>query len=234
MRNEVNAQTINEQTVPRRFDAPILASTDTLRAVTRHDATAERRRFDLGFQEGREAGYLAGQAEVDAAIADHRSSAERLSALCEALEQALSQTRQHEQDSIANIEQTVIEMSMEIAESIVHREITDHSAVIDVIAHCLQLHRSENPTARVHPDDLKCAQDARRAGLIGGVTAFELVADPAVQRGGCVLDAGSSRFDAQLAPAVQRVRTALSGPDSQRKPVGDLLADSGKSAQFRT
>lgn len=207
----MNSQTINQPPAPQPFDAPMLSRADTLRAVARHDATAERRRYDTGFQQGRDAGYAVGKAEVDAAIEDHRRNAERLGALCEALESAMSQMLQLESDSVGSIEEAVIGLSIDIAESLVRREITEHQAVIDVIAHCLQLHNGDKPVARVNPDDLKCAVDARRAGLIGGDTTFELVADPTVQRGGCVLDGGSTRFDAQVAPAAARVRAALTG-----------------------
>lgn len=188
----------------------MLSGTDTLRAVARQDATAERRRYDTGFQEGRAAGQALGKSEVEAAIEDHRRNADRLGALCSAFEAALAQMQQYEIDAVGAIEETVVELSINIAESLVHREITDQQAVIDVIARCLQLHGGDKPVARVHPDDLKCVVDARRAGLIGGDTTFELVADPGVQRGGCVLDGGSTRFDAQVGPAVERVRTALS------------------------
>lgn len=206
----MNSQIINQQpSALRRFDAPVLSDSDTLRVVARHDATSERRRYDMGFQEGREAGLTSGRAEVEAAINDHRHNAERLDALSRALEQALAQTQQREADAIALIEDAVVELSVQIAESLVHREITDHGAVIDVIRHCLELCAGDDAVARVHPDDLACAAEARTSGLIEESSEVRLVADAGVARGGCIVDAGAARLDAQIAPAIERIRTAL-------------------------
>jgi len=206
----VNSPTINQQSpAPRRFDAPVLSDSDTLRVVARHDATSERRRFDSGFQDGREAGLASGRAEVDAAIHDHRHNAERLDALSRALEHALAQTQQREAEAIALVEDAVVELSVQIAESLVHREITDHGAVVDVIRHSLELCAGDDAVARVHPDDLACAVEARTSGLIEASSEVRLIADASVARGGCSVDAGAARLDAQIAPAIERIRNAL-------------------------
>ena len=38
-----------------------------------------------------------------------------------------------------------------------------------------------------------------------------VIADPAVEPGGCILEVGDSRIDAQLGSALDRVRAALLG-----------------------
>lgn len=200
---------MTHQTMPQPFDAPVLSDADTLRVVARHDATAERRRHDAGFQEGHAAGYAAGRADVDAAIRDHRRNAERLDSLCRALEAALAQTRQREEDAIAAIEDAVVEMSVRVAESLVHREITGHGAIVDVIRHCLELGGDGHAVTRVHPDDLACVREAQQADLIADPSALHLVADPSVERGGCIVDVGSTRLDAQIGPSIERLRIAL-------------------------
>ena len=60
--------------------------------------------------------------------------------------------------------------------------------------------------ARFHPDDLELIEPNALATLGREV---ELVADRSVERGGCLLDVGAMRVDAQLGPALQRVREAL-------------------------
>ena len=57
--------------------------------------------------------------------------------------------------------------------------------------------------ARLNPADAALINKAPP-----GVT---IVADPAVESGGCILEVGDSRIDAQLGPALDRVRSALLG-----------------------
>jgi flagellar assembly protein FliH len=57
--------------------------------------------------------------------------------------------------------------------------------------------------ARLHPSDAAVLAEAE-----AGVT---IIADPAVEPGGCILEVGESRIDAQLGPALDRVRAALLG-----------------------
>jgi flagellar assembly protein FliH len=203
----VNAASTRTASAARPFDVPVLAEADTLRVVTRHDATAERRRHDLGFQEGYAEGCARAAVEVNAAIADHRRNAERLAALCQALDEAIEQTR--DDAAIVALEDSVIDMALHIAEVLVHREVTEHDAVVDSIRHCLQLKPADSAVARVHPDDLACALEARDARLIEATSRVELVADPTVGRGGCVIETGSSQIDGQIGPALERIREAL-------------------------
>jgi flagellar assembly protein FliH len=60
--------------------------------------------------------------------------------------------------------------------------------------------------ARLHPDDLTTVVE-HGVGLPGREVA--LVADPAVERGGAVVEVGPCRIDAQVGPALGRVRSAL-------------------------
>ena len=60
----------------------------------------------------------------------------------------------------------------------------------------------------MHPDDAEVARevlrdDARWSGTV------EVVADVRVAPGGCVLEVGDCRIDAQIAPALDRLRQTL-------------------------
>ena len=201
-----------EAAVPRPFAVPQLSDAETLRVVARHDAAVERRRYDAGFSQGHADGYASGVAAVEGAIADHRRNAERLDALCSALEGAIAEVRQNEIDGLAVIERAVAEMSLAIAETVLGREIDDRNVVVDSILRCLQLSPSdETIVVHVHPDDADCAVEAREAGLVGPVDGFTVVADASVERGGCVVDAGPAQLDGQLGGALARVRDAVLG-----------------------
>lgn len=206
-----NATTANgtASTRPQRFTAPQLSGEDTLRVAARHDATAARRRYDAGFHEGHADGYAQGAADVNAAIADHRRNAERLASLCHAIEVAIAERSALDDGVLAAVEQAVLSMSLEVAEVVIGREVTERDLVVDTIRRCLAFDRPPGGvTVRVHPEDLACAREAVDVGLIDG-TGADLVGDPTIERGGCIVDAPTVHVDGQLGPALARIRDAL-------------------------
>lgn len=56
-------------------------------------------------------------------------------------------------------------------------------------------------TLRLHPDDYETVD--------GLPVEAKLVADPSIERGGCVVEVGATRIDAQRGPAISRLRRAL-------------------------
>jgi flagellar assembly protein FliH len=62
--------------------------------------------------------------------------------------------------------------------------------------------------ARLHPADAAVLGDQPLAGSPGALT---IIPDPAIEPGGCLLEVGDSRIDAQLGSALDRVRSALLG-----------------------
>lgn len=201
---------MTNEIIPQRFDAPLLSAEDTVRMVARHDALSERRRYDSGFQEGRAEGFARGAAEADGAIADHRRSAERLTSLGNALEQAIDAVQAGAAAETDMLEAGIVEMALQIAEAVIGREITDHALVAENVRRSIQLCGRDGPMeVRVHPDEVGCVEEAQAAGLLSWPRGAELVADAGVSRGGCVIDAAGARLDAQIEPAVERIRAAL-------------------------
>ena len=100
-------------------------------------------------------------------------------------------------------------MSIDVAEAVIGREVAERDVVVDTIRRCLAFDRPSGSVAvLVHPEDLACAVEAIEVGLIDG-TGVDLVADAAIERGGCVVDAPTVRIDGQLGPALERIRDAL-------------------------
>lgn len=210
-------------TRPARFDAPVLAGNDTLRVIARADANAERRRHDMGYRAGYDDGYARGASDVDAAIADHRRNAERLDSLCGALEQAVNTLRTTDRHDVTEVESAVVELAVGIAESLIGRALADGDVVVESLRRSLALAPPDQaPIVRVHPEDGQVAAEALEAGLITASPDIELVGDPSVGRGGCVVDCGPSHIDGQIGAALDRVKATLGG---------DLLAHGGNPAQ---
>lgn len=163
--------------------------------------------FEVGRAEGRAAGYEEGRA---AAVADAVAAvrADTASAL-DALERAAGQLAAAEAVSLADVEAIVVDLALRIAEAVLDRELAvaaDPGA--DALRRALALAPEDGHiVARLHPDDVATLGDL--AELAPG-RHVELVADPAVSRGGAVVDVGAARIDARLSTALARVREVLS------------------------
>ncbi|WP_420452514.1 FliH/SctL family protein [Ilumatobacter sp.] len=189
------------------FVAPAFAPADVADSVRRgqHEQAALRR--DAGY----EAGLAQGRDEVESAIADHRASADRLARASEALEAAAADLARRDQLALTGVEDEIVAMAVELAEQIVGRELeVTPEPVLDAMARALRLApERDTPVVRVHPDDESTARDAARADLVRWRHDISIVADDRVERGGCVVDVGRCRVDAQISSAVERMRSSL-------------------------
>jgi flagellar assembly protein FliH len=173
-----------------------------------------------GRAEGHAAGYAAGlaaaaeqarhtaeQARAESEAAERQRDA-HLAGVVELLLTAASAFRTQEQVVLAEVEDTVVELALSIARAVVDRELAasaDPGA--DAIARALRLAPDDGPvTVRLHPDDVLVLGDlpqvAQRRDLV-------VVADPAVERGGCVAEAAGRQVDTQVGPALARVAAVL-------------------------
>lgn len=169
----------------------------------------QREARDEAARIGYEDGFVAGQREALAqAQAQAEQTEQAVHAALAALEAAAAHLHTQQSITIADVEQQTITMALSIAEAIVGHEVAAAQAPArDALVRALALApRGIDAVARLHPDD---------AELIGDVTALaadrsiSIVADASVESGGCILDVGPCRIDAQVGPAVDRVRKAL-------------------------
>lgn len=166
-------------------------------------------------EEAARAGYLEGftagqQDAVLAAQAHTAAAAESAAAALQALDSATAALHERQTVAVADVEQQIVDMALAIAEAIVQRELATSAAPgRDALLRALALAPERiDAVVRIHPDDLASV------GELTSLTAereITLVADAGVERGGCVLDAGHCRIDAQISPAMTRVREALAG-----------------------
>jgi flagellar assembly protein FliH len=158
----------------------------------------------VGYEDGFQAGLKAGAAEVQARAA---AAAGAVDAALIALESAAAQLATREAAGVADVEQRITALALQIAQAVVGREVaTSPTAGRDAILRALQL-APEGTAAlvRINPVDLDTV------GELARITnrAISLIPDPAVEQGGCVLEAGPCRIDAQVGPALARVREVL-------------------------
>jgi flagellar biosynthesis/type III secretory pathway protein FliH len=183
---------------PRRLAAEVLAAAGRARDIleraeaearqTLQAASLERERV---LAEAEEAGHRAGLARAAAALA--RAAAER-----DRLLQAAGDD--------------LVRLAVAVARTILGREVERDGAVEAVAARALEAvrHRRE-VILRIHPGDAPALR--REAGRLGGLLAraasLAIHEDPAVGRGGLVVETEAGTLDARLETRLDAVEAAL-------------------------
>ena len=189
----------------------------TLEAVV---ADAEERARAAGWERGLIEGREAALHEVTAqAVVQDKARAEQLELREHRREQLVVQALEalrlraldldaREAPVFEDIERSVATMAVQIAEVLIgrHLELGKWSA-LDAVQRALALApRQSNVIVRVHPDAVDELPDVSSA-LPGGLVT--VVADPSIEIGGCIVEAGNRTIDAQLGPALERLREVL-------------------------
>lgn len=145
------------------------------------DPVAERNAFLEGYAQGERAG-------ADAAAKRSDATLRKLSTTIEELGQLRT-------DIIQRTERQMVQLALSIARRIVQREISlDRSLLVAMARVAVErLGGHASATIRLHPDDY--------AAIVAGLSAesetphVQVVADPAVQRGGCLVDSDFGFMD---------------------------------------
>jgi flagellar assembly protein FliH len=192
---QVNATPADLGTVTARPARGIVVSQELVEAATRDG-------YQAGFNQGYEEGYSEG-------ITQAAQHAQLLAGLVQRLGQAADALMTREATARHQIENDVVAAAVRIAEELVRHELahTDTGAR-DAIARALQLAPDHGlVTARLNPADLAVIGEA---GALASGRALELVADPSLAPGDCVVDVGACRIDARIDAAFARMREVLS------------------------
>jgi flagellar assembly protein FliH len=191
----------------RALTIPVHASNGTVI----DDVEAEE--FRIGFERGYSDGLRSVKADAEAELArfqdEWRTTAQ--AALDEALAEA-EQARQHYLNSAATLSNTVAEdrlwaegFAVELGFAAVVRLLGERANDRVLIAQLCQQARAEVGDGamrlRVAPADIEDVGSA--------AATIELVADPALPRGSCVLETPRGRFDASLAVRLDHLRQAM-------------------------
>jgi flagellar assembly protein FliH len=173
-------------------------------------AAEERRGYEGGYRAGMAEGLAAGQAAMAAESATAIAS---LEGAARALADAAADLRRRQALELTGLEDALARAAVDLASAIIGRELeVSASPGADALARAMALVPAGcTAVARLHPADAEALNG--NADHIAGAApgTLSLIADPAVERGGCILEVGDSRIDAQLGPALDRVRAALLG-----------------------
>jgi flagellar assembly protein FliH len=173
-----------------------------------------RRGYETGHAEGlragRAEGYLAGHEQGVAAgqEAGLGEAVNRVIPVIEQIEAVRTELQQRDAVVLDDITTSVVDLAIGAVRALLDRELAVSAAPArDAIARALRLApERRDVSVRVHPDDAESLGELDR--LAPG-RAFTVVYDPAVERGGAVVEVGSCSIDAQVSPALERVIAAL-------------------------
>ena len=156
-----------------------------------------------GVAQGLEDGRAAGRAQ---ALAEHSA---KLADLEQRWQQAFEGWENLQDQMRRQAQQAVLALALELAQKIVHRQIAvDASVIVDQMQQALAyVLKPTQVQARIHPDDRPTLTQAMPGLLarLAHLKQVELVDDPAVARGGCLLTYGQGRIDATLRTQLDRM-----------------------------
>jgi len=113
-----------------------------------------------------------------------------------------------------SIEADVVELAVRIAGKIVASKVEiDKEVTAGVIRQCLEnIGRHESILVRVSPEDYDeiVKHQPEWIGMIENIESFDIKADPAVSRGGCVVETASGFVDGQIESQLETFSRKLS------------------------
>jgi flagellar assembly protein FliH len=164
-------------------------------------AEAYKEAFAQGLSEGREAG----RAEV-------RAQVEKLSAMFHDLAQPLAELD-------AEVERELLTLAMALARQIVRRELkADPTQIIGIIRDAIAALPVAAREVRVHlhPEDATVVR--QNLAPTQSETAWAIVEDPVMARGGCQITTVNSRIDARLETRLNTIVSELMGAERSTDP----------------
>jgi flagellar assembly protein FliH len=183
----------DDEPVPHGFAA------DPPPAAMLPDAAAiEREAFTKGYAQGERAGTEAGAARAEAML--------------RRLADTLDDLQRLRGELVRRTEREVVELALAIARKVLHREASlDHDLLVALAR--VALDRLADATAasiRLHPDDYAIAMTGRTAATTSP-HGVQILADPSVRRGGCLVRSDVGSVDVGIATQLDELTGALLG-----------------------
>jgi flagellar assembly protein FliH len=184
-----------------RWEMPELGA-----GASRGAAPATVRHLEALEQQAREEGFARGMAEGKAAAATQLAQqVARLSALFDALSRPLD-------DVDAQVEGELAHLAMAVARQLVRRELkTTPTEVIGAVREALTglPAMAREVRVSVHPEDAELIRT--HLGEASGGRSWQLLEDPMISRGGCLVQSEHSRVDARVESRLLALAGAVLG-----------------------
>jgi len=181
-------------TVSSRSARALVVSSELIESATRDG-------YEAGYAQGFDNGYTDGLEQA-------RRHTELLAGLVQRLDQAAAALLARETTARETIEDDVVATACALAEAIVGYQISQPDGRgRAAIARALALAPEYGlVTARLNPADYALIGDPSELGL---GRALEIVSDPSIAAGDCIVDVGACRIDASIDAALARIHEVL-------------------------
>lgn len=157
---------------------------------------------EQGRREGHDAGYAAGHAE---GLEMARQEAERLHQITQACAQSIG-------DIEAATGDALVALALSVAEQVLRSALnTEPERILDLIRDVVHVDGSHQGLLRLRLNPADVDMVERYLQQDATVAQWRLQADPAIERGGCVVETALGNIDATLQTRWQRVVSTLGG-----------------------
>jgi flagellar assembly protein FliH len=166
-----------------------------------------RRAYHEAYAKGHEAGLAAARAESQQLVNQAKAQVATLEQILGALAQPLKDVDQQVQDQL-------VQLAMTVARQLVRRELRiDPAQVIGIIRETVALLAPGTRDVRVHlhPEDAAVVRE--KLAVPGAESAWKIVEDPVMTRGGCRVTTDTAHIDARLETRLHSIMTAVLGEE---------------------
>ncbi len=163
---------------------------------------------DQGYRQGFSKGLKQGESSANEKL---EIAELKLSGLTSVLDSALAQLKAAAGAGLRASEADIASFSLKLAEEILGHESQLGAARVRLaVAKALEgVDPRVEVTARVSPEEYPALKEIFETSAQEAGTELNLIADPAVERSGVILEVGATRIDAQISTALQRVKDVL-------------------------
>jgi flagellar assembly protein FliH len=164
-------------------------------------AALEREAFAKGYAQGERAGIEAGAKRVDAML--------------RRVAQTLEDLAQLRRTIVRETERQMVELSLTLAQRVITREVSLDPTLVAAIAHVAleRLGESSPATIRLNPEDYAIVSAHKGEHWSGAQVT--ILPDPAVARGGCIVESEFGTVDGSVAAQLAELTRVLLGDSTE-------------------
>jgi len=207
--DQIRRQGLAELETARTEAARILEQAKTKAEQLQAEAKEQGRKagIEQGLAEGREAGQKRALEE------SRKQHAEQAAELRKSLEDLLTKFDRERHELVSRAYRDLLALALAIAEKVIRRTVEhDPEAVLASVRSAVDLVASSHQVVvRMHPVDLESLEqlDPQHAEFCAGMENVKFVADPSVERFGCLVRSAGGEVDGRIATQIEMIAKHL-------------------------
>jgi len=142
-----------------------------------------------------------------------RQAEDQFGAAANALAAALEDINQLRESILAKSSPDMLKLVMAIAEQVIHCEVAcNEDVILNTLKNSLQAAiKSDEFFVKIHPDDFAMVSENKQKFIaaISGLQNIHFEADPAITRGGCLVESTLGKVDATIDAQLEEIRQHL-------------------------